>query len=95
MLTDLKREQGYRIQIRSINAHGRASDFSVPPLQFRTLDKNLQGSSKENNEELNYGLPSMTILWCILLIMLVLCNLILIYCCKRRQKHKKLQGNFG
>lgn len=39
-------KQAYSVQIRSINANGRFSDYSNPPLQFRTLDENLQGVYK-------------------------------------------------
>lgn len=42
ILNDLKMKETYKAQIRSINSNGRLSKFSFPPIQFNTLDENMQ-----------------------------------------------------
>lgn len=42
------------MQIRSINSRGRMSEFSLPPLQFLTLDKNMQSIYRVAAEVLIY-----------------------------------------
>ncbi|KAI1725907.1 immunoglobulin domain-containing protein [Ditylenchus destructor] len=87
---DLESEQTYRVQIRAINMRGRLSEFSSPVLQFRTLDKNMQGVYKVATESGSLT-KSLMIVIIAVLVLLVLINLLLLYCCKRSQNKKKMQ----
>lgn len=88
IINDLEPERIYRAQIRSINEHNRASEFSLPAIEIKTLN--------DNGMEVHHGYTisdySKTgIIMGICILLLVCCNCCIMCYMRRKSKRRKLQ----
>jgi hypothetical protein len=96
ILHDLRAKHGYSLQIRAINARGEISDFTQPPLLFRTLDEHQQqgggGGISEMMAKDGAITQSTIVAMCIGFVGLLLLNCVLICYLNRRNKLRRMQG---
>ena len=87
MLYGLDSEKLYYVQIRAINAHHRSSQFSLPVLAVRTLDKYGKDIRKANSDSEAWVVLAPAV---VLAIVILCCANVAICYCKSRKKKRKL-----